>query len=758
MKNSVRILLAFALIFTCLSIASCDALVDDTDSTACEHSLVEHEAKAPTCTQMGWESYYTCSLCEEYSTYKALEPLGHAYSTKYTENGEVHTVSCGRCDEVSHQPHDWKLYSYSAPDCDSDGEQSYKCSVCDAEKHVCLSALGHDFSSKYKPNGDVHSDFCKRCAYTVSKAHEWKLTDNVESTCTTEGSQTYRCSDCGGTKTVTSSALGHDYGEDFKPNGDHHSIFCSRCDSTIADHPHDWQISEIIEEATCSAEGKAKLSCSVCGALDEQAIPTSEHEAGQWVITRLAEAIEPGIKTLKCAVCSGDIYSVTIPADVEYMPIVYLTGNYLEATAAKNEVDMTVRYVDPDGSDSFDAYATIKVQGASSAAYAKKNYTIKFFKNEDHSKKYKVDLGWGKENKYVMKANWVDFSQARNVVSCRLWGDIVKSRAYSANQQRLAALPTNGGAIDGYPIAVFMNGEFHGLYTMNVPKDEWMFGMGDSETEALIAADNWVSTCFTTTLDGFIVDENGDLTSNNKGWELRYYGTEDTTGSHAWVTESFNRLIVFCQNNQGSAFKSGISQYLDVDAAIDYLIFMYANCMHDNASKNMLWATYDGKTWIPSVYDQDGTFGQVWDGIRLVEANRNFPSIKNGKIDVGINYGPPAPTDSSQPRFILWDRMWNTFTSEIIARYYQLRATTLSTQNMISELREFCDAVPASIYVEDAKRWQTERNAWWSASSYSSEGSSWSYDEYHFEYMYQWVADRMMYYDNVMVNISNYFN
>ena len=65
-----------------------------------------------------------------------------------------------------------------------------------------------------------------------------------------------------------------------------------------------------------------------------------------------------------------------------------------------------------------------------------------------------------------MKANWVDFSQARNVVSCRLWGNIVTSRKTSENQQRLAALATNGGAIDGFPIAVYMNGVFHGLYTM----------------------------------------------------------------------------------------------------------------------------------------------------------------------------------------------------------------------------------------------------------------------------------------------------
>ena len=1026
MRNLVRLILCLALVLACVSLASCEQVPENL-LDLCEHTLEDHDGQDPTCTDFGWKAYQTCTTCKLYTTYERIEPLGHDYSDGYVANGDVHTATCTRCSLDLHAPHDWELTENVAATCETEGFEKHECAICGAEKTDVTAALGHSYPESYKPNGDVHTLSCSECDYTVSGEHNWKITHITAPTCTSTGTDNHKCIDCGAGKLVTVPMIAHNYSESYTENGDVHSLFCTVCNDTTADHPHawqstgvltqptcttdgveslvcsvcqatakgsisafghdfadeytsagdvhslactrctattasnphtwqstgvltqptcttdgveslvcsvcqaiakgsisalghdfadeytsagdvhslacsrctattapnphDWQVAEITTQPTCTESGVSRLVCSVCGAestgtalplghdfslesdpndevqtigcsrcsattvahqhdwrsvgvttqptcisvgieklvcsicqteksvnisalghnfVDEyksdgdvhslfcsrctatigshphvwqstgivvaptctstgteafacsvcdaekiENLPMIDHVAGEWIIIQHATALESGMTTLKCGLCGNDWYSVKIPADVELIPNVYLTGAYQNATASKNEVEMEVSYVDPTGELSFDAYATIKVQGSSSAAYEKKNYTIKFYKDSTYDKKLKVDFGWGKESKYVMKANWVDFSQARNVVSCRLWGDIVKSRAVSANQQKLAALATNGGAIDGFPIAVFMNGVFHGLYTMNVPKDEWMFGMGDSETEALIAADNWVATDFYSLLDGFIVDKNGDLTCNSMGWELRYYGTEETTGSHQWVTDSFNNLIRFCQNNQGEAFKAGISNYLDVDSAIDYLIFMYANCMHDNASKNMLWATYDGKTWIPTVYDQDGTFGQVWDGIRQSSPTSSLPSVKNGKIDVGINYGPPEPADSSMPRFILWDRMWNAFTKEILDRYAELRSTVLSTQNMIAELSAFEEAIPASLYEAEVERWRDARAAWWDKSPYTQAGSSWDYTEYHFDYMYEWVAARMTSYDNAIKKIAN---
>ena len=708
----------------------------------------------PECAKEG-SRVYECSFCG-LDKIESIPMLGHSYSGDVQSDGDVETMTCLRCNTtvVSHT-HEWTVYEIKTePTCTTDGEKDLLCTVCFAKKSASIDALDHDFSEEYAPNGDVHSLFCSRCTATTSDApHDWQSVEVVTApTCTEAGVELLVCSICLAEKNGTLSALDHDFREEYAPNGDVHSLFCSRCTATTADMPHDWQSFGVTKAPDCDQEGEELYICSVCDAEKTEILPIS-HASGEWVITTHATALTAGSKLLRCSACKTELRTERIAPDVESMPIIYLEGEYQDATAAKNEVDMTVTYVGPDGEE-FEAYATIKVQGSSSAAYDKKNYTIKFFKDEKHKSKFKYDFGWGNESKYVMKANWVDFSQSRNVVSCRLWGNIVDSRKTSETQQRLAALATNGGAVDGFPIAVYMNGVFHGLYTMNVPKDEWMFGMGEedangnkSTTEALIAADDWNHTDFYSFIEGFKEDSAGDLIAINGGWELRYYGGDD----YSWVAESFDALIKFCQDNDGDAFKAGIANYLDVDAAIDYIIFMYTNSMRDNASKNMLWATYDGKTWIPTVYDQDGTFGQVWDGVRFQGANLDLPSVKNGRIDVGIGYGPSG---NNVPKFILWDRIWNAFTAEILTRYAELRAGALSTENIINEFKAFEALIPESMFDADLERWQASRDSWWVG---KNKTTPYDYTEYHYEYIYQWVADRMTYLDQAMQNISDYY-
>ena len=176
---------------------------------------------------------------------------------------------------------------------------------------------------------------------------------------------------------------------------------------------------------------------------------------------------------------------------------------------------------------------------------------------------------------------------------------------------------------------------------------------------------------------------------------------------------------------------------------------MYANFMRDNASKNMLWATYDGKTWIPTVYDQDGTFGQSWDGINFAKSNNNLPSILNGRIEVGINFGPSG---NNVPKFILWDRIWNNFTAEVLARYDELRQSVLSTENMKAELKAFQDSIPESMFAEDLRVWQDSRDYWWSVMKKQS--GEWDHTKYHYDYMYQWIEERMTCYDEAIAKIK----
>ena len=108
---------------------------------ALNHDLVQHAAKAPTCTEIGWNAYETCSRCD-YTTYAELPALNHDYQAVTVE-----------------------------PTCETDGYTIFTCSRCkDSYTADPTDKLGHQFGA-WSPNGTgSQSADCLRqgCAHTGS--------------------------------------------------------------------------------------------------------------------------------------------------------------------------------------------------------------------------------------------------------------------------------------------------------------------------------------------------------------------------------------------------------------------------------------------------------------------------------------------------------------------------------------------------------------------------------------------------------------
>ena len=81
------------------------------------HDEQMHEAKAPTCTSIGWDAYVTCSRCD-YNTYNELEVLPH--------NTVTHDAKAATCTEIG-----WNEYET----CQNDN--------CDYSSYSEIPALGH---------------------------------------------------------------------------------------------------------------------------------------------------------------------------------------------------------------------------------------------------------------------------------------------------------------------------------------------------------------------------------------------------------------------------------------------------------------------------------------------------------------------------------------------------------------------------------------------------------------------------------------
>ena len=211
---------------------TCGAEYGEKDSN--NHALEQHAAKAPTCTEIGWDAYDTCSRCD-YTTYAELPALNHdlkqhaAKAATCTEKGWDAYEACSRCDyttrkEIPALNHDFVHHDAQAPTCTEPGWDAYEtCSRCDYTTYAELPAqhdLRHHAAKAPTCTGigwDAY-DTCSRCDYTTTYVELPALNHALEQheaqapTCTEIGWDAYEtCSRCDYTTRKELPALNHDF-------------------------------------------------------------------------------------------------------------------------------------------------------------------------------------------------------------------------------------------------------------------------------------------------------------------------------------------------------------------------------------------------------------------------------------------------------------------------------------------------------------------------------------------------------------------
>jgi hypothetical protein len=361
----------------------------------------------------------------------------------------------------------------------------------------------------------------------------------------------------------------------------------------------------------------------------------------------------------------------TFDPTVYSLPVLYLTGDISPIAISKdNKVTLSYVYGERSGS------CTLKGQGATSYKTAqslvnagkkgKFNYTIKF------DTAFEAKEGWGAQQKYCLKANFIDTTHSRNIVSCILWGMSVKAR--STVPTELSNLP-NGGAIDGFPIIIMLNGNFHGLYTWNIPKDGWMFGLVEdaTKTQAIVGADDHTSaTKF--------------KEASMSGFEVEFVSDEDNAD---WVTTSMTRMISAVMNSNGSDLDTTVAQYLDWNSCIDHFIHTVVDKAFDCVDKNYLLVTFDGVKWYMSAYDRDSIHGLSWD------ASGTSRPVSN------VSFLECAETVK------VYELIKRFKTNALKARYKELRSNILSESRIMEKFENFAWAIPSPIMLEDVKLYPT---------------------------------------------------
>ena len=236
---------------------------------ALKHKLVHHDAKAPTCTETGWEEYDTCSRCD-YTTKVELPALKHKLVH--------HDAKAPTCTEIG-----WNEYDA----CQREG--------CDYTTKVEIPAPGHDYTEK------VVKPTCEKVGYTL-----------------------HTCKNCNDSyKDHQTKTLLHWYGE-WTSNGDGtHSAACKRKDCKHVGKTECAIVEFKQDEAT-------RTLCPVCGnvsdgthlALVEEVKAEGEHLPYGEPVLRMGETANGNTLLSVCFEVSGKLtrpkgeVKITMPAEL----------------------------------------------------------------------------------------------------------------------------------------------------------------------------------------------------------------------------------------------------------------------------------------------------------------------------------------------------------------------------------------------------------------------------------------------------------
>ena len=158
--------------------------------------------------------------------------------------------------------------------------------------------------------------------YNPSVAKTYKLTCGCTShtygsavitkqpTCTSEGTKTKTCTQCGATVTETIAKLSHSYTTTVVAptcTTDGYTLYkCSVCGTSYKDNTtkatgHSYGNSVVTKQPTCTSEGTAIKTCTKCNATVTETIPKTSHKYADTVVTPTCTT--DGYTLHKCSVC-----------------------------------------------------------------------------------------------------------------------------------------------------------------------------------------------------------------------------------------------------------------------------------------------------------------------------------------------------------------------------------------------------------------------------------------------------------------------
>lgn len=410
----------------------------------------------------------------------------------------------------------------------------------------------------------------------------------------------------------------------------------------------------------------------------------------------------------------------------------------------------------------FKKHAILNAQGRSSMNWEKKNISLDLCDDEwKGDETPEVRFGnWVPQDSFHVKAYYTDVVRGLCPISYKLYEQIVHTRGDKYDRPWKKALIdyskigttsksfgnpyvgdydllTDTGARcfpDGFPVAIYLNGKFYGIFSLQLKKHrdnyhlnkstaehvhldgildevtifngkgniDWsqfevrnpkgLYAIGGNKYDAdvkqeEIAGDTEVNAWIEagTLPNGKAIDSKTkkalQMTAKVKKYILDFAETVPTIKSAMATYEASSK-----SEEDLKALKSVYEKYFDVQNMEDYMIIGDILGNGDGFAGNWQWFTYDGVKWWVGLYDCDLVFGGSWKG------ERTIPPYK---------YHVDSSTNKPDGYIVKY------YNDDMKARYKELADNNIiSVNNMVSMLKDWCMRIGTSFYKKEYEKWK----------------------------------------------------
>lgn len=244
----------------------------------------------------------------------------HTFAEEWSsdETSHWHVATCEHTTEVSekaaHSFGDWTVTKEATEE--AEGSKERVCDVCKYKETAEIAQLKHKHvaGESWKNDDKNHWKECTGCKEQLESAeHEYEWNVTKEATCTEEGTKTGTCKVCKKEVTEKIDVKGHSYSESRSKDASGHWYACV-CGAKKDFEEHTYDIGKVVQEATCTKEGKKTVYCTVCEYEKEETIPANGHSCGIWTTTKDPTKTESGQMQSVCKVCGETVTKELQPA------------------------------------------------------------------------------------------------------------------------------------------------------------------------------------------------------------------------------------------------------------------------------------------------------------------------------------------------------------------------------------------------------------------------------------------------------------